>query len=56
MRRFIYLVIAVSAITGFGQRSIVMSFVPPRALEVLGPGKEYNDVLLARDDGHVRSL
>jgi ectoine hydroxylase-related dioxygenase (phytanoyl-CoA dioxygenase family) len=38
------------------RRSIVMSFYPERLCDLVGPGQAFNDVLLARDDGHVGSL
>lgn len=38
------------------RRSLVASFYRPSVLDVVPPGKAFNDVLLSRDDGHVEDL
>jgi hypothetical protein len=39
-----------------GRRALYLSFVPPITFDMVGPGQGYNDVLFARDAGHVRHV
>jgi ectoine hydroxylase-related dioxygenase (phytanoyl-CoA dioxygenase family) len=42
--------------TGPGRRALYVTFVPPVTFDMVGPGQGYNDVLFARDGGHVRHV
>lgn len=42
--------------TGPGRRALYVTFVPPITFDMVGPGQGYNDVLFARDGGHVRHV
>ena len=39
-----------------GRRALYLSFLPPLAFEMIGPGQGYNDVLFTRSSGHVRHV
>ena len=39
-----------------GRRALYLTFVPPLTFEMVGPGQGYNDVLFARDDGHIQHV
>ncbi len=42
--------------SGSGRRALYVTFVPPITFDMVGPGQGYNDVLFARDGGHVRHV
>ncbi len=39
-----------------GRRALYVTYVPPLAFEMMGPGEGYNDVLFTRDAGRVRHV
>ncbi len=41
---------------GPGRRALYLTFVPPLAFEMIGPGQGYNDVLFTREAGHVQHV
>ena len=39
-----------------GRRALYLTYVPPLTFDMVGPGQGYNDVLFARDAGHVHHV